>query len=65
MRLSEYLKLVDTTGRYLAPGKRGRIDPTLEPILTRLGLSAEQWIKTSSAFRQHYRNGDLRLAQSA
>ena len=65
MRRIEYLKLVDTTGRHLAHGKRGRIDPALEPILTRLGLSAEQWIKTSSAFRQHYRNGDLRTRQPA
>lgn len=65
MRQMEYLKLVDSTGRLLVRGKRGSIDPALEPILTRLGLSAEQWIQTSSAFRQHYRNGSLRVKQSA
>lgn len=65
MRQTEYLKLVDATGRHLTYGKRGRIDPALEPILTRLGLSAEDWIRTSSAFRSHYRNGHLRLKQSA
>ena len=65
MRQTEYLKLVDATGRHLAYGKRGRIDPALAPILTRLGLSAEEWIRTSSAFRSHYRSGHLRLKQSA
>ena len=65
MRQTEYLKLVDTTGRHLVHGKRGRIDPALAPILTRLGLSAKQWTQASSAFRQHYRNGNLRLKQPA
>lgn len=65
MRQREYLTLVDTTGRHLVHGKRGRIDPAIEPILTRLGLVAEQWLQVSSAFRQHYRNGNLRLKQSA
>ena len=41
MRQTEYLKLVDATGRHLVHGKRGHIDPLLAPILTRLGLSAK------------------------
>ena len=65
MRLVEYLKLVDATGRNLVRGKHGRMDPALEPILKRLGLSVKQWTQASSAFRQHYRNGHLRLKQSA
>ena len=65
MRKLEYLKLVDSTGRLVVRGKRGRIDPALAPILERLGLSAEQWTQASTAFKQHYRNGDLRLKQSA
>ena len=65
MRQTEYLKLVDATGRHLVHGKRCRIDPSLAPILTRLGLSAKQWTQASSAFRQHYRNGNLRLKQPA
>ncbi len=62
---ADYLKLVDATGRFVVHGKRGRIDPTLKPILDRLHLSTEQWAKASTSFRQHYRNGDLRLKQSA
>lgn len=63
MRETEYLKLVDATGRLLVHGKRGFIDPSLEPILSRLRLSGEQWAQVSIDFRQHYRNGRLRLNQ--
>jgi hypothetical protein len=65
MREQDYLRLVDTTGRFVACGKNGRIDPSLEPILERLGLSATQWTLASTAFSQHYRNGDLRLKRTA
>jgi hypothetical protein len=60
---AEYLKLVDVTGRIVARGKRGIIDPALEPILDRLDLTAQQWISASTALRQQLRNG--RLRQSA
>ena len=65
LQAADYLKLVDATGRYIVRGKRGRIDPTLLPILDRLRLSTKQWAKVSTSFRRHYRNGDLRLQQSA
>ena len=65
IREQDYLQLVDTTGRLVARGKRGRIDPSLASILARLGLSLPQWTEASTAFRQHYRNGNLRLSQTA
>jgi hypothetical protein len=65
MREVDYLQLVDTTGRLATSGKRGRIDPALAPVLTRLGLSADQWLQASTTFRQCYRNGDLRLKRAA
>jgi REP element-mobilizing transposase RayT len=61
----DYFKLVDATGRIVARGKKGRIDPALAPVLERLRLSEKQWTDASLAFRQNYRNGDLRLKQSA
>jgi REP element-mobilizing transposase RayT len=61
----EYLKLVDATGRIIVRGKKGRIDPSLEPILSRLHLSADQWIQVSSGFRQYFRHGHLRLIRAA
>jgi len=65
MRVKDYLRLVDTTGRLVARGKHGRIDPALATILDRIGLSPAQWTLASTAFRQHYRNGNLRLKQTA
>jgi hypothetical protein len=61
MDLADYVQLVDTTGRMIARGKRGHIDPALVPIFARLGLSAEAWASGSTTFRQHYRNGNLRF----
>ena len=62
---NDYFKLVDATGRMVARGKPGRIDPALAPVLTRLGLTEKQWTQASSAFEHTYRNGDLRLKQTA
>ena len=62
---TDYLELVDTTGRLIVRGKRDRIDPSLSPILERLGFSAREWTTASTAFRQCYRNGDLRVATAA
>ena len=65
MYWTDYLKLVDVTGRQIVSGKRGRIDPSLRPILQRLGLGHDEWFDASTAFRHHYRNGDLRLKHAA
>jgi REP element-mobilizing transposase RayT len=61
MQEQDYLQLVDATGRLITPGKRGRIDASVAPILDRLGLSSSDWVQASTGFRQHYRNGDLHL----
>ena len=58
---SDYLKLVNETGRVAVHGKRGSIDPDIAPILDRIGLSHSEWTGASSAFRKHYWNGDLKL----
>lgn len=65
IRQEDYLQLVDATGRIASPGQRGRIAPSVAPILDRLGLSSAQWIVASTEFSQHYRNGRLRLKQTA
>lgn len=62
---ADYLNLVDITGRQIVTGKRGRIDPAVAPILERLGLSLDDWNQASSAFRTHYRNGELTLSRPA
>lgn len=65
LRESDYLKLVDETGRTAVRGKQGKLDPALVPILMRLGLSSEDWMQCASAFKTNYRNGELRLKRSA
>ena len=65
MKQREYIKLVDQTGRITVRGKRGSIDAALEPILDRLGLSPDDWLRCSTNFRFNYRNGEVRTAHAA
>ena len=51
-RLTDYLELVDWTGRVLRGDKRGTIGDTLPPILSRLSKDADSW-RTEM---QHYGN---------
>jgi len=43
--LSDYLALVDYTGRAVLENKSGSIPSQLEPILLRLGLDKDSWLK--------------------
>ena len=61
----EYLLLIDNTARIVLHGKRATMNIQTAPILERLGLNNEQWVNASTRFKQHYRNGDLRLKQTA
>jgi hypothetical protein len=49
---TEYLWLVDWTGRQLREDKPGVIDPRVAPILQSLGLDTEQWAKTVRGYRK-------------
>ena len=51
-RLTDYLEMVDSTGRYLAGNKKGGIDESEHPILQRLNLNTEQWTELTSTFEQ-------------
>jgi putative transposase len=51
---SDYLELVDWTGRAIREDKRGFIPADVPPILARLGLEAESWIETVRHFRRHF-----------
>jgi hypothetical protein len=43
--LKDYLQLVDTTGRMIWTDKRGAIPINLPPILERLSINRQQWLK--------------------
>ena len=51
---SDYLELVDWTGRAIRTDKRGFISEDVPPILSRLGVEAESWIETVRHFRRHF-----------
>ncbi|EDQ00413.1 hypothetical protein KT99_11198 [Shewanella benthica KT99] len=48
--LKDYLELVDETGRIIRDDKRGAISSSASKILTRLNMSADNWIKITSDF---------------
>ena len=43
-----YLELLDYTGRAIRKGKRGSISADAAPIMSRLGYTPEQWMKTQT-----------------
>ncbi len=50
----DYYLLVDTTGRALIHGKRGRIEPSLPPILQRVVKDQEQWLRDMARLTRLY-----------
>jgi REP element-mobilizing transposase RayT len=52
--LLEYIQLVELSGRYLDPNKRGEIDKSTSPILTRLGLDESNWHSISQSFESTF-----------
>lgn len=52
MRLTDYLELVDATGRIIRDDKRGYIPPQSTKILERLGINEDQWLTMTRQFEQ-------------
>lgn len=50
LSLTDYLQLLDWTGRSIRADKRGAIPDHLAPILSRIGLDADRWCKVVSRF---------------
>jgi REP element-mobilizing transposase RayT len=50
VKLAEYLKLLDWTGRQVRRDKRGAIPSDLRPILDRIQLSEQTWVETVTSF---------------
>ena len=66
LRRDDYLQLVDWTGRAMRKGKRGRIPASAPPILERLRLNGDDWIREMQHYgRWYYRAaGSLRSLQN-
>ena len=50
----DYLKLLDWTGRAIRDGKNGAIADELAPILERVGLNSDNWLKTITHYNHCY-----------
>lgn len=55
MRFSDYLELLDWTGRQVRTDKSGEIPQELAPILERLQMSGESWLNLVHEFRRKFR----------
>ena len=54
--LSDYLQLIDWTGRILREDKRGAIPNHLPAILQRLNIDTRHWIYLSTSFESPFKN---------
>jgi putative transposase len=50
----DYLDLVDWTGRLVRTDKRGSIPTELPPILHRLNIEPQQWLKVANGLERHF-----------
>ena len=55
-RLSDYLELVDWSGRCLREGKRGVIEDKLPPILERLQIDPRHWLYLNRNFESRFKS---------
>ena len=53
-KLTDYLELIDLTGRVIRADKRGSLDVSLAPILQRINLTSEQWLDVTTGFEKHF-----------
>lgn len=54
-RLTDYLELVDWTGRCLRAGKRGQIEASTPPILQRLKFDTTHWLYLTRHFESPFK----------
>ncbi len=52
--LNDYLRLVDWTGRAIRVDKKGAIPSELAPILERIGLNPDAWLKSIKYYNRDY-----------
>ena len=53
--MDDYLQLVDETGRIIRNDKRGAISESAMPILNRLNIPQENWLKLTTEFTRLFK----------
>ena len=56
MHRTDYIELVDWTGRQIRPDKRGAISDTAPPILARLGIEQGYWLQNCQKLEEDFRH---------
>ncbi|MEC4737096.1 transposase, partial [Shewanella sp. E94] len=51
---SDYLQLIDWTGRAIRHDKKGFIDSIRPKLLCELGISSDAWLTSTQEFRRQY-----------
>ena len=66
-RLTDYLDLVDWTGRQIWEDKRGAIDDELPNILQRLEIDEDDWLYMTQNFKSRFKSlvGAMNLLRTA
>jgi REP element-mobilizing transposase RayT len=54
MHLTDYIELVDWTGRQIRPDKRGAISDSAPPILARLGIEQGNWLQNCQKLEEDF-----------
>ncbi|CAG8998276.1 MAG: hypothetical protein CENE_00218 [Candidatus Celerinatantimonas neptuna] len=60
-KLTDYLELVELTGRVVRDDKRGSIDLSLHPILQRLNLTSADWFDIATGCKRFSSSGRSKL----
>ncbi len=55
-KLTDYLELIELTGRVIRDDKRGHIQHKIPPILQRLGIEAKDWIELTTKFEDNFKD---------
>ncbi len=55
-KLSDYLELIDWTGRIIRDDKRGHIDGTIPPIIERLNIEPKHWLYCTTQFESRFKS---------
>jgi len=63
--LKSYLEPVELTGRCIREDKRGYIESTHLPLLKRVSISPENWLKLTTQFTRVFHGAEGRAASQA
>jgi len=55
-KLTDYIALIDLSGRIIREDKSGFIDPILFSILQRLNIESEQWVYLINHFESKFKS---------